>query len=88
MPSEGLSEAQRAADHAITLALVGLIILPMVLGPLALCQVRRSRRLGGERLTWVVGLAWFDILLGAAILALAALLIVGFVIAAINGSVY
>ncbi|GAB3193050.1 hypothetical protein [Nesterenkonia suensis] len=87
-PTHHFTEAQRAADRAIVLVLVGLLILPMVLGPLALVQVHRTRRLGGERLSWVVAVAWFEIILGVLILAGIAYLLISLLVMSFTGQPY
>lgn len=86
VPARGLTAAQRAADRAIVTVLVGLVLLPMPLGPLALILVHRCRRLGGERLRWVVGVAWIEILAGILFLAALASVLFSLLTMAAHGS--
>ncbi|MGQ7787258.1 hypothetical protein [Nesterenkonia sp. K-15-9-6] len=85
-PVHRFTAAQRAADRAVVTVLVGLVLLPMLLGPLALILVRRTRRLGGEPLRWVVVVAWIEIVVGILILAVIAMTLFSLLTMAAHGS--
>lgn len=74
------AEAQSAATAALILGIVGLFTLPIILGPLALWQASKARRLGHEGgAGWVLG--WICTLWGAALFMLPVVFIVLFMAA-------
>lgn len=63
------AQAQSAATAALVLAIVGLFTVPFVMGPLAIWQASRARRLGHDAGPgWVLG--WICTLWGLAVIAL------------------
>lgn len=61
--------AQSAATAALVLSIIGFFTAPFVLGPLAICQASRARRLGHESTPGLV-LGWICTLWGVAVIAL------------------
>lgn len=63
------AQAQSAATAALVLAIVGLFTAPFIMGPLAIWQASRARRLGHDAgAGWVLG--WICTLWGLAVIAL------------------
>lgn len=61
--------AQSAATAALVLSIIGFFTAPFVLGPLAIWQASRARRLGHESTPGLV-LGWICTLWGVAVIAL------------------
>lgn len=77
-----LMQAQSWATPALVLGIVGLFTVPFILGPLALWQASKARRVGHDASAgWVLG--WICTLWGAAVL-LAPLILVGLFLGAVS----
>lgn len=69
------AQAQSAATTSLVLAIIGFFTLPFILGPLAIWQSSKARRLGhaatpGRILGWVCTLWGIGIFVGPFLLAL------------------